>query len=169
MEVVFLLKLIHTSLSKYWNLSYMGSVHYMACNKYYLISFSCTKLLYKNFNFSYSWALQKWLVFMRNIIKKFWLKFRTYAKFREKNIYFDWMHNFVKKNWFRNDTKIMRNFVISCKTTKLLRKRIDCFVETLIRIGETVILSQNHVFLHYTLQTSENMIWRELILAYLPL
>ena len=37
------------------------------------------------------------------------------------------MRNFVQ-NWFHIDTKICG---ISCKTTQLLRKRIDCFVKTL--------------------------------------
>mgnify|MGYP006921026247 CR=1 FL=1 len=88
----------------------------MACNKYYLISYSCTILQYKNFNFSYSWALynymQKWPVFMRNIMQNHHdLNFVFMRNFVQKKIiYFEWMRNFVQ-NWFRIDTKMMRNFV----------------------------------------------------------
>ena len=90
--------------------------------------------MYKNFNFSYSWVLknymQKWSVFMQ-----IWWKDS------------DW--NFVQKIIF-----ILNEFAISCKTCLVLiwkwcrilfkkshfvqnhatlPKRIDCFVETLIR------------------------------------
>ena len=87
----------------------------LACNKYYLISFSCTILLFTNFNFSYSWALQyymqKWPVFMCNIMKKFLLNFCNHVKLCVKKIInFEWMHNFVQ-NWFRIDTKMMPNFM----------------------------------------------------------
>ena len=45
------------------------------------------------------------------------------------------MHNFLQ-NWIHIDTKMMRNIVqkkvISCKIMQLLRKRIDCFVESLL-------------------------------------
>ena len=38
----------------------MHYMDYMECNKYYLISFPCTLLLYKNLNFSYSWGVQNY-------------------------------------------------------------------------------------------------------------
>ena len=75
----------------------------MACNKYYLILYS----------YNTNTAIQKFqfFVFMGNIMKNFWLKFRIYAKFRAKIIiYFEWMRNFVQ-NCFRIDTKMTRNFV----------------------------------------------------------
>ena len=76
-----------------------------------------TKLLYKNFNFSYSWALQKWPVFMRNIMK-----------FRAKKIFISNECAILCKTGFVLIRKWCR---ITCKTTKLLRKEFDCFVETL--------------------------------------
>ena len=59
----------------------------MACNKYYLILYSCAILQHKNSKFLYPWALQNWPVFKRNIMKKFWLKFRNHAKFRSKKLF----------------------------------------------------------------------------------
>ena len=81
----------------------------MACKKYYLISFSCAILLYRNFNFSYSWALQKRPVFMRNIMKKFWLKFRIHAKLHAQKVYlFRKDAQFREKlvsYWYENDAE----------------------------------------------------------------
>jgi len=78
----------------------------------------------QKFNFLNSWALQnymqKWPVFMCNLIKK-------------TDLNFVFMQNFMKKNLFiLNECGISYKKVISCKTMQLLRKRIDCFVETLI-------------------------------------
>ena len=47
-------------------------MHYMACNKYFLILHLCTILHYKNFIFLYSWALEnympKWPVYHEQIL-----------------------------------------------------------------------------------------------------
>ena len=107
MEVVFTKTYLNHILSKYLYLCTM------ACNNYYLISFPCT-LLYKNFNFRIHGHCK---ITCKNDLysceyheKIFWLKFRIHAKFRaRKFIYFEWMRNFVQ-NWFRIDTKMMRNF-----------------------------------------------------------
>ena len=69
----------------------------MACNKYYLILYSYAILQHKNSNFSHSNDLYSCAIFW----KKIWLKFRIHAKFRAKNIYFEWMRNFVLKKSFR--------------------------------------------------------------------
>ena len=106
----------------------------MACNKYYLILYSCAILQHKNSKFLYPWALQNWPVFKRNIMKKFWLKFRNHAKFRAKKLFISNECAISCKTGFvliRKWCGILCKKFISCKTMQLLRKRIDCFVETL--------------------------------------
>ena len=69
----------------------------MACYTYYSTLYSCAILQHKISNFSYSWAL---------------LKLSIHAKFRAKKLF---MHNFGQ-NWFRIDTKMMRNLVQNHET-----------------------------------------------------
>ena len=71
-------------------------MHYMACNKYYLISFS--------------WGIAK--IFMRNIMKYSDLNFVIMRNFVQKNYLF---RNFVR-NCFRIDTKMMPNSVQNHET-----------------------------------------------------
>ena len=106
----------------------------MACNKYYLISYSCTILQYKNFNFSYSWALynymQKWPVFMRNIMKN-------------SDLNFVFMRNFVQKKIF-----ISNECAISCKTGFVLIRKwcgISCKKSHFVQNHETVA-QENRLF-----------------------
>ena len=90
-----------------------------ACYKYYLSLYSCAVLQCKTSNFSYSWALHK----------KFWLKLRIHVKFRAKKLLISNECTILDKTGF---VLIRKWCEISCKTTKLLRKRICCFVETLV-------------------------------------
>ena len=46
----------------------------------------------------------------QNLAKSIWLFLYSFAISCKKKIYFEKMRNFVQ-TWFRNDTKIMRNFV----------------------------------------------------------
>ena len=61
-------------------------------------------------------------VFMRNFVHKKIYLFRMNAQFRAKLVSY----------WYKNDAEFRAKKVISHKTTQLLRKRIDCFVETLL-------------------------------------
>ena len=73
--------------------------------------------------------------------EKFWLKFRIHAKFRAKKYLFRMNAQFRAKlvsYWYENDAGFRAKKVISCKTTKLLRKRIDCFVETLLQTRNNI-------------------------------
>ena len=103
-----------------------------------------------NFVFMHNTAVQKFQFFVSMGIvqlhakmtcihaqyhEKFWLKFRIHAKFRAKKIFISNECAISCKTGFvliRKWCGISCKKVISCKTTKLLRKRIDCFVETLI-------------------------------------
>ena len=74
-----------------------------------------------------------------NILKKFWLKFRIHAKFRAKKLFISNECAISCKTGFvliRKWCGISCKKVISCKTTQVLRKSIDCFVGTLLwRLG----------------------------------
>ena len=62
----------------------------------------------QKFNYSYSRKLQKWSVFMRKIMKKFWLKFCIHAKFRAKKYLFRMNAQFRAKlvsYWKENDAE----------------------------------------------------------------
>ena len=63
------------------------------------------------------------------IRKKFWLKFHNHAKFRAVKSFILKECAILCKTGF---VLIQKWCGISCKTTQLLRKRIDCFVETLV-------------------------------------
>ena len=65
-----------------------------------------------------------------NILKKFGHKFCINAKFRVKKYLFRMNAKFVQ-NWFRIDTKMMRNFVQN-KSFRAKPRNCNCFVETLI-------------------------------------
>jgi len=100
----------------------------MACNKYYLISFSCTILLFTNFNFSYSWALrnymQKWPVFMR-------------ISWKNSDLNFVFMQNFVQKKLF-----ISNECAISFKTGFVLIRKwceISCKKSHFVQNHATVV------------------------------
>ena len=78
--------------------------------------------------FSFSRALQnymlQWPVFMRISWKNSDFNFLVMQNFvQQKFNYFEWMRNFV--HWYAK-------IVLSCKTTQLFHKRIDCFVDTLV-------------------------------------
>ena len=66
---------------------------------------------------------------MSNIMKYSDLNFVFMNTFVKKIIQFEWIRNFVQ-NWFCINTKMMRNFMQ--KSHLMLRKRIDCFMETLV-------------------------------------
>ena len=101
----------------------------MACSNYYLISFSCT-LLYKNFNFRIHGHCK---ITCKNDLYS--------CEYHKKNLNFVFMQNLVQtKLSISNECAIscktglvliQKLCGILCKTTQLLRKRIDCFVETL--------------------------------------
>ena len=67
------------------------------------------------------------------------------------------MRNFVQ-NWFRIDTKMIRNFVqkksFRKKNAKLLRKRICCFVETLSSIQKSHFVKKRETV------AQENLLFR---------
>ena len=63
------------------------------------------------------------------IRKKLWLKFHIHAKFRAIKSFILKECAILCKTGF---VLIQKWCGISCKTTQLLRKRIDCFVETLV-------------------------------------
>ena len=105
--VVFLLKLIHI---------------------FSLFSYSCTTL-YKISNLrnhehcpKCSKSCKNYNDLNSNFGRKKWFFFRVKAQFRAKLVSY----------WYTIDAKFRAKKVISCKNTKLLRKRIYCFVETLV-------------------------------------
>ena len=75
-------------------------------------------------------------VFMHKIMHKLWLLLCFHPQVRENKKYLFRMNAQFRANlvsyWCENDAKFRAKNVISCKNAKLLRKRIYCFVETLL-------------------------------------
>ena len=88
---------------------------YALYNKYFLISFLCTKII--NFHAKMTCIY----VLMQNFVHTNYL-FRMNAQICAKLVSY----------WYKNDAKVRAKQVISSKTTQLLHKKINCFVETLI-------------------------------------
>ena len=115
---ILLCKLFFTETNSHHTVQILTSfiiMHYTSINmdnlygvqQYYLILYSCSILQHENSNLSYSWALHNYMQkFMRNIMKKFWLRFRIHGKFRAKQLFISnefraklvsyWYENYVK-------------------------------------------------------------------------
>ena len=109
-------------------------MQYMACNKYYLILFSCTLLLYIIFKFLFLSAfqnyMQKWPIFMQISWKK-----------SDSNFLFMW--NFVQKKLF-----ILNECAVLCKTGFILIRKwcgISCKKSHFVQNHGTVA-QENWVF-----------------------
>ena len=95
----------HHILSKYLNLLYIWAI----CQETNItFLYSCAKPC-KDYDFYY--------VFIRNFVPK--------------NIYFEWLRNFVQ-TWFRIDKKMMRNFVQNAKLMRKFQLRFSTKISELL-------------------------------------
>ena len=58
-------------------------------------------------------------------------------------------HVNLVSNLYENDSKFLSRIVVSCKNAELLRKRIYCFVETLITSRDMIFNWYSYNFYYY--------------------